>query len=182
MWHPIFGTSWLTLFLIASSWVGVTGLGTRARAQSWNDIGDYASLIRRAGTQTMVAKDCPSGLLGLSRWKERAVVVLQQPEQRSRQVTVLAHESAHVMQDCQKGSLLPDHQIADALVQIQRQSQNAIQELRLYHQSQRRDEIEARLVQGLPMAEVKALFRDFCADRLSGRSSDHSSTKGLDDG
>jgi len=184
MWHPIFGTSWLTLFLIASSWVGVTGLGTRARAQSWNDIGDYASLIRRAGTQTMVAKDCPSGLLGAFHAGRNALLLCSNNLNNDpRQVwTVLAHESAHVMQDCQKGSLLPDHQIADALVQIQRQSQNAIQELRLYHQSQRRDEIEARLVQGLPMTEVKALFRDFCADRLSGRSSDHSSTKGLDDG
>jgi hypothetical protein len=96
--------------------------------------------------------------------------------------TVLAHESAHVMQDCQQGPLLPDHQVGSALAQIEKQSLSSFQELRLYHQSQRRDEIEARLVQGLPMAEVKALFQGFCGDRLRRPALESPPATGLGDG
>ena len=68
---------------------------------------------------------------------------------------------AHVMQHCHGAPLLADHQVGDALARIEAQSSSAFQELRLYHQSQRRDEIEARLVQGMPPAlqSVEALFR-----------------------
>ena len=70
------------------------------------------------------------------------------------------------MQHCQGGALLADHQINDALEAIEARSRTTFQELRLYHQSQQREEIEARLVQVLPPQEVEALFRNFCADRL----------------
>ena len=73
------------------------------------------------------------------------------------------------MQHCHGGPLLPDHQVGKALARIEAQSRTTFQELRLYHQSQRRDEIEARLVQGMPPNEVEALFRSFCAERLSDR-------------
>ena len=86
------------------------------------------------------------------------------------------------MQHCQQGPLLPDHQIGNALAQIEKQSLSAFQELRLYHQSQRRDEIEARLVQGLPMAEVEALFRGFCGDRLNRHAPKSIPAVGLGDG
>ena len=36
----------------------------RAKADTWDRIGRYAALIRRAGIETMVAKDCPETLLG----------------------------------------------------------------------------------------------------------------------
>jgi hypothetical protein len=77
---------------------------------------------------------------------------------------------------------LPDHQIGNALAQIEKQSLSSFQELRLYHQSQRRDEIEARLVQGLPMAEVEALFRGFCGDRLRRPAPKSLPVTGLGDG
>ena len=79
------------------------------------------------------------------------------------------------MQHCHGGPLIPDHQVGNALARIEAQSRTTFQELRLYHQSQRRDEIEARLVQGMPPDEVEALFRSFCAERLSDRSIDPSS-------
>ncbi|KZR62499.1 hypothetical protein PMIT1312_01965 [Prochlorococcus marinus str. MIT 1312] len=41
-----------------------------------------------------------------------------------------------------------------------------VRELRLYHQSQQREEVEARLVQALAFEEVKSLFLQYCADRL----------------
>ena len=168
MWQSVLRSSWFVLVVMGASLMGGTSIGTPVRAQSWADIGNYSSLLRRAGTQTLVAQDCPSGLLGAFHSGRNSVLLCANNLQNDPvQVwTVLAHESAHVMQHCEQGHLLPDHQIGSALAQIEKQSLRAVQELRLYHQSQRRDEIEARLVQGLPMAEVKALFQGFCGDRL----------------
>jgi len=142
----------------------------RAKADTWDRIGRYAALIRRAGTDTMVAKDCPETLLGAFHAPRNALLLCANNlEDDPRQVwVVLAHESAHVMQHCHGAPLLADHQVGDALARIEAQSSSAFQELRLYHQSQRRDEIEARLVQGMPPAEVEALFRSFCAEELRG--------------
>ena len=164
--------------------MGGTSIGTPVRAQSWADIGNYSSLLRRAGTQTLVAQDCPSGLLGAFHSGRNSVLLCANNLQNDPvQVwTVLAHESAHVMQHCQQGPLLPDHQIGNALAQIEKQSFSSFQELRLYHKSQRRDEIEARLVQELPMAEVKALFRGFCGDRLNRHAPKSIPAVGLGDG
>ena len=173
MWQSILRSSWFVLVLI----------GTPVRAQSWTDIGNYSSLLRRAGTQTLVAKDCPSGLFGAFHAGRNALLLCSNnlQDDPAQVWTVLAHESAHVMQHCQQGSLLPDHQIGSALAQLETQSLSSFQELRLYHQSQRRDEIEARLVQGLPMAEVKALFRDFCGERLRQRDANSSPAAGFGD-
>ena len=148
-----------------------------ARAETWDRIGSYAALIRRAGTHTLVAKDCPSSLLGAFHAPRNALLICANNiEDDPRQVwVVLAHESAHVMRHCHGGALIPDHQVGNALARIQAQSRTTFQELHLYHQSQRRDEIEARLVQGMPPDEVEALFRSFCAERLSDRSIDPSS-------
>ena len=142
-----------------------------SRADTWDRIGSYAALIRRAGTHTLVAKDCPSALLGAFHAPRNALLICANNIQDDpRQVwVVLAHESAHVMQHCHGGPLLADHQVGNALARIEAQSKTTFQELRLYHQSQRRDEIEARLVQGMPPDEVEALFRSFCAERLSHR-------------
>lgn len=137
-------------------------------AESWDRIGRYASLIRRAGTETMVAKDCPPSLLGAFHAQRNALLLCSNNlENDPKQIwVVLAHESAHVMQHCHGGALLADHQVDEALEAIEARSRTTFQELRLYHQSQQREEIEARLVQGLPPQEVEALFRSFCADRL----------------
>ena len=141
-----------------------------ARADTWDRIGRYAALIRRAGTETMVAKDCPDMLLGAFHAPRNVLLLCANNlEDDPRQVwVVLAHESAHVMQHCHGASLLADHQVGDALARIESQSRSSFKELRLYHQSQQRDEIEARLVQGMPPEEVEALFRSFCADELHG--------------
>ena len=184
MWKSVLGSSWLVLVGIGAPLIGSFSMGAPVRAQSWTDIGDYSSLLRRAGTQTLVAQDCPSGLLGAFHSGRNSVLLCSNNLQNdpAEVWTVLAHESAHVMQHCQQGPLLPDHQIGSALAQIEKQSLSSFQELRLYHQSQRRDEIEARLVQGLPMDEVKALFRSFCGDRLRRGAPKSAPAAGLGDG
>ena len=146
-------------------------LSGSSKAETWDRIGTYAALIRQAGTHTLVAKDCPSALLGAFHAPRNALLICANNiADDPRQVwVVLAHESAHVMQHCHGGHLLADYQVGNALARIEAQSKTTFQELRLYHQSQRRDEIEARLVQGMPPDEVEALFRSFCAERLSPR-------------
>ena len=184
MWQSVLRSSWFVLVVIGAPLMGATSMGTPVRAQSWADIGNYSSLLRRAGTQTLVAKDCPSGLFGAFHTGRNVLLLCSNnlQDDPAQVWTVLAHESAHVMQHCQQGPLLPDHLIGSALAQIEKQSLSSFQELRLYHQSQRRDEIEARLVQGLPMAEVKALFRGFCGDRLRRLAPKNSAAEGLGDG
>ena len=184
MWQSVLRSSWLALAVMGTPLMGASSIGSPAQAQSWADIGSYSSLLRRAGTQTLVAKDCPSGLLGAFHAGRNALLLCSNNlrDDPAHVWTVLAHESAHVMQDCQQGPLLPDHQVGSALAQIEKQSLSSFQELRLYHQSQRRDEIEARLVQGLPMAEVKALFQGFCGDRLRRPALESTPATGLGDG
>ncbi len=72
--------------------------------------------------------------------------------------TVLAHESAHLMEACKDGPLLADHQLGKALLTLQRSSPEVVRELLFYPQSQQREEVEARLLQTLPFEEVKSLF------------------------
>jgi hypothetical protein len=184
MWKSILRSSWFAVVGIGAPLMGSLSIGSPVRAQSWADIGDYSSLLRQAGTQTLVAKDCPSGLLGAFHAGRNALLLCSNnlQDDPAQVWTVLAHESAHVMQHCQQGPLLPDHQIGSALAQIEKQSMSSFQELRLYHQSQRRDEIEARLVQGLPMAEVKALFRGFCGNRLKRGAPKTTPAVGVGDG
>ena len=184
MWQSVLRSAWFVLVVIGAPLMGAASIGAPVRAQSWDDIGNYSSLLRRAGTQTLVAKDCPSGLFGAFHAGRNALLLCSNNlrDDPAQVWTVLAHESAHVMQHCQQGHLLPDHQIGNALAQIEKQSLSSFQELRLYHKSQRRDEIEARLVQELPMAEVKALFRGFCGDRLGGRAPKNTPAVGLGDG
>jgi hypothetical protein len=184
MWQSVLRSAWFVLVVIGAPLMGATSIGAPLRAQSWDDIGNYSSLLRRAGTQTLVAKDCPPGLFGAFHAGRNALLMCSNNlrDDPAQVWTVLAHESAHVMQHCQQGPLLPDHQIGSALAQIEKQSLSSFQELRLYHPSQRRDEIEARLVQELPMAEVKALFREFCGDRLRRRAPKSIPSVGLVDG
>ena len=183
MWQSVLCSSWFVL-VIGVPLMGAAWIGAPVGAQSWDDIGNYFSLHRRAGTQALVAKDCPSGLFGAFHAKRNALLLCSNylRGDPAQVWTVLALESAQVMQHCQWGPLLPDHQIGSALAQIEKQSLSSFQELRLYHQSQRRDKIEARLVQGLPLAEVKALFRGFCGDRLGRCAPKSIPAVGLGDG
>ena len=79
---------------------------------------------------------------------------------------VLAHESAHVMQYCKGGPLMPAALLSEAMDQARLRSPDAFHELRLYHSSVHQVEVEARLVQALPPAEVEALFHRHCGSRF----------------
>lgn len=142
--------------------------GGVARADTWDRIGRYAALLRRAGTATLVARDCPSSLLGAFHVGRNALLICAN-NVRNDPVEiwgVLAHESAHVMQHCSGGSLLPEGQMGHAIARVQEHAPRLSKELRLYHHSQQRDEVEARLVQILPPDQVEALFHRFCGKRL----------------
>ena len=164
------GRWWAWIWCAAAGAV-LPGLAPPVAAESWDRIGRYADLIRQAGTQTLVANDCPPALLGAFHEGRNALLLCANnlANDPGQIWTVLAHESAHVMQHCHSGPLLAVEQLGEARETIRQQSSQALRELRLYPPSQQREELEARLVQGLPAAEVEALFRRFCAERLIRR-------------
>ena len=70
---------------------------------------------------------------------------------------VLAHESAHVMQSCNGGNLMPAALLSQQVEAARQQDPNPFHELQLYHTSQHHVEAEARLVQALPPEQVVAV-------------------------
>lgn len=140
------------------------------RAETWSRIGSFAALLRQAGTSTLVAKDCPKALLGAFHAQRNALLICANnlPNDPVEIWGVLAHEAAHVMQHCRGGALLVDGQMNHAIAKVQERSPQLFKELRLYHRSQQREEVEARLVQTLPPDQVEVLFQRFCSARLAG--------------
>ena len=78
-------------------------------ASSWDQIGSYLRLIQRTGVEALVAKDCPEGLLGAFHEGRQALLMCGNnlPDDPASIWVVLAHESAHVMQFCKGGPLMP---------------------------------------------------------------------------
>ncbi|WP_115019884.1 hypothetical protein [Synechococcus sp. UW140] len=150
------------------------GSGLSVRAETWDRIGRFAATLRKAGTSTLVARDCPNTLLGAFHSERNALLICANnlPNDPAEIWEVLAHEAAHVMQHCRGGPLLVEGQMDDAIARVRSRSPRLFKELSLYHSSQHRDEVEARLVQTLPPDQVEALFQRFCATRLTGTSSD----------
>ena len=75
-------------------------MASPARAERLRSIALLQGLLRRAGTETLVARDCPKQLMGAFVFARNAVVLctnnLKGDPQRVWET--LAHESAHVMQ------------------------------------------------------------------------------------
>jgi hypothetical protein len=159
---------WVWLLVVGAT---LSGFGAPGAAESWDRIRRYADLIRQAGTQTLVASDCPPALMGAFHAGRNALLLCANnlANDPLQIWTVLAHESAHVMQDCHQGPLLAEHQLGAARERIREASSQTLRELRLYHPSQHQEELEARLLQGMPADEVESLFRRFCSERLIRR-------------
>jgi len=152
----------LALFVLLSSVNGV-------QANTWNRIGSYLRLLKAAGVDALVARDCPNGLLGAFHEGRQALLMCANnlPDDPSYVWVVLAHESAHVMQFCKGGQLMPTALLERGMDQARRRHPGAFHELQLYHASQHHVEAEARLIQQLPPAQVEALFLRHCAKRLN---------------
>ena len=144
------------------------GVVAPAQGSTWDRIGRYLKVIEAAGVEPLVANDCPQGLLGAFHQGRRVLLMCGNnlPDDPAYLWVVLAHESAHVMQFCKGGTLLPPSLLSSGMDQARLQQPNAFQELNLYHSSQHRVEAEARLVQALPPEQVEALFFRHCGDRL----------------
>ena len=159
---------------LAVGLIFASGTGLGVRAETWDRIGSFAATLRRAGTSTLVARDCPSSLLGAFHIQHNALLICANnlPNDPVEIWRVLAHEAAHVMQHCRGGPLLADGQLGRTIARANASSPLLFKALKMYHQSQHRDEVEARLVQTLPADQVEALFARFCADRLASPSED----------
>ena len=139
-----------------------------ARADELRSLARLSGLLQRAGTSIQVARDCPNHLLGAFVIATNAVVLCANtdPNDPAQIWTVLAHESAHVMQHCRQGYLFGGEQLGLDFIEANRQNPGLFNEIGHYHPSQQRSEIEARLVQGLPPEDVLNLFRRYCSDQL----------------
>ena len=109
------------------------------------------------------------GLLGAFHKSKQALLMCGNnlPEDPAVVWVVLAHESAHVMQSCNGGNLMPVALLSREVQAARQQDPNPFHELQLYHSSQHHVEAEARLIQALPEEQVVALFEKHCAKRLS---------------
>ena len=157
----------LSLALLASVLAGAV-IAAPGHAGSWDRIGNYIRLLRRAGVESLVARDCPEGLLGAFHEGRRVLLMCGNnlPDDPAYVWVVLAHESAHVMQFCRGGPLMPAQLLHQAMDQARHRRPEMFKELQLYHASQHQVEAEARLVQSLPPDEVEALFYRHCGSRL----------------
>ena len=158
----------LTLQSVAAGCLLALASVTGVQATTWDQIGSQLRLLKAAGVDALVARDCPSGLLGAFHEGKQALLMCANnlPDDPSYVWTVLAHESAHVMQFCKGGQLLPTALLQQGMDQARRRHPGAFNELQLYHASQHHVEAEARLIQQLPPDQVEALFLRHCAERL----------------
>ena len=154
--------------LAATTLFGVV-IATPLQASSWEQIGRYLSLLRQIDVNALVAKDCPLGLLGAFHQSRRSLLLCGNNLPNDPEVVwvVLAHESAHVMQFCNGGPLMPPGLFSQSLDQARRTDPEMFQELQLYHSSQHQVEAEARLVQMLPPLQVEAMFWRHCGDWIN---------------
>ena len=78
-------------------------------ASSWDQIGSYLRLIQQTGVEALVANEFPEGLLGAFHEGRQALLMCGNnlPDDPASIWVVLAHESAHVMQFCKGGPLMP---------------------------------------------------------------------------
>ena len=143
--------------------------GSAVQSSTWDRIASYLRLLQRAGVKTLVAPDCPLGLLGAFHERKQALLMCGNnlPDDPAVVWVVLAHESAHVMQSCHGGNLMPTALLSREVEVARQQVPNLFHELQLYHSSQHHVEAEARLIQALPAEQVVALFEKHCAKRLS---------------
>ncbi len=141
---------------------------SRAQATTWDRIARQLRLLERVGVEALVARDCPEGLLGAFHEGKRALLMCGNnlPDDPSYVWVVLAHESAHVMQFCKGGELMPTALLKRGMNEARLHRPEVFHELQLYHSSQHHVEAEARLVQALPPNQVEALFRKHCAHQL----------------
>ena len=143
--------------------------GSAVQASTWDRIAGYLRLLQRAGVNALVARDCPMGLLGAFHEGKQALLMCGNnlPDDPKVVWVVLAHESAHVMQSCNDGNLMPAALLSREVEAARQIDPNPFHELQLYHSSQHHVEAEARLIQALPPEQVVALFEKHCAKRLS---------------
>ena len=128
-----------------------------AQATTWDRISRYLSLLKEAGIEALVAQDCPAGLMGAFYQGKQALLMCGNnlQDDPAKVWVVLAHVSAHVMQDCKGEYLMPPGLLAQDMDQSRRSHPAAFLELQLYDSSQHHAETEARMLQVLPPIEWK---------------------------
>ncbi len=156
------------IFLLVGIFIPVS-----SSASTWSDINDFAELIQSSGTRTLVRKDCPIGLLGAFHSHQNALLICANNIENSPSEVwkVLAHESTHLMQTCNKGLLIKENLPEIYLAKLQKTPDYFITRLNSYKKHYHREEIEAQIIQNLSPNKVRQLFLHFCSHRITNKGS-----------
>jgi|GEM_PF-330136 len=156
--------------LIPCQLFGLLAFQPPAKADSWNDIEDLIELVKSTGTKVQKTSECDGQTLGYYQPPredgsgDRLIFCTNNldMEDVSAVWEVLSHESAHVMQACNRGLIWQDKFHPRMLRNLQNVAPHYYQILQAYRGGDKMIELEAFDMELKTASEVKELFFDVC--------------------
>ena len=173
----------LAALLIPSQLFGLLAFQLAAKADSWKDVEDLIELVKSSGTKVQKTSECDGQTLGFYQpprkdgTGDRLVFCTNNldMEDVSAVWEVLSHESAHVMQACQRGLIWKEQYHPRMLRNLKNVAPHYYQILQQYRGGDRMIELEAFDMELKTASEVKDLFYDVCS-RSTDSNSDGNKT------
>lgn len=165
--------------LIPTQLVAVCTFGiSPAKADSWKDVEDLIEMVKSTGTKVQKTGDCDGQTMGYYQPPrkdgsgDRLVFCTNNldMEDVSAVWEVLSHESAHVMQACNRGLIWKEEFHPRMLRNLKNTAPHYYQILQQYRGGDKMIELEAFDMELRTASEVKELFFDLCS-----RSGDNNS-------
>lgn len=161
----------LATVLAISQITGVLALTQASRADSQKDIELLIGYVRQTGTKVQKTKKCDSSMMGYYQAPtqdgtgDRLVFCSNNIDFNDNSAVweVLAHESAHVMQACNRGLLWKETYHPRMLRRLKEQAPHYAQILNQYRGRDKMIELEAFDMELKPASEVITLFTKFCS-------------------
>ncbi|MDB4659838.1 hypothetical protein OAE57_02070 [Synechococcus sp. AH-551-C10] len=161
----------LASLLLPTQLLGFLSLSTPARADSWKDVEDLIELVKRTGTKVQKTDQCDGNTLGYYQPPrkdgsgDRLVFCTNNldMEDVSALWEVLSHESAHVMQACNRGLIWKAEFHPRMLRNLKNIAPHYYQILQNYRGGDKMIELEAFDMELKTASEVKNLFIDICS-------------------
>ncbi len=161
--------------LAVAAWLTCLGAlrAPPARAVSLEDLRQLENLINAAGTETVVAGDCPANHAGYyendGRGRDRLVICQRSVDLGDVEAVweVMAHEATHIMQACTGAGAIADAHLGTTLRELNTLAPHYAKLIETsYPPADRRLEAEAFWMELQPPPVVLELFRRNCATFL----------------
>lgn len=159
--------------LLGASLLGALFAGA-ASASSVEDISTLERLINAAGVATVVADDCPARYAGYyekdKSGHHRLVLCRNGVDMADAEAVweVMAHESTHIMQVCNGGTVIADAYMPRTVRELRTMAPHYAKLIdRSYPEAERRLEAEAFWMELQTPDTVVGLFRQLCANGLA---------------